>query len=157
MFSTIDLLAEKNYTLRAININAKDSSGKTARQRLQTVEPSAELLKAFTAMIAAVDSAKEIEQAKGALAMHSETNQDVFKDAIEYQADDSPTSSCPTTDNERLSAKARHKGKARLTKPLKQIGRNWASKYKHAFRSTDHHLDGASASEAILITSWLNE
>jgi Ankyrin repeats (3 copies) len=56
---TIELLAGKGYTLHTIDTNAKDNSGKTAKERLQTVEPSAELLKAFTAMIAAIESAKK--------------------------------------------------------------------------------------------------
>lgn len=143
--STIELLAKKAYTLRSIDINAKDNSGKTAKQRLQTVDPSAELLKAFTAMIAAVESAR-----------HSDIDKDVFKDAIEYQSDGSPTSSCPTTDNEKLSATACRKGRARLTKPLKQASRNWASKYRNTFRSFNRHLDSASTSTATMITSQPN-
>ncbi len=78
-------------------------------------------------------------QTKAALSRHTENDQDVFKDAIEYQSEDSPTSSCHTTDNENLSARARRKGKARLPKPPKQMSRNWASKYRNNFRSLDRH------------------
>ena len=77
--SIIELLAEKRYTLRTINVNAKDISGKTARQQLETVEPSAELLKAFTAMIAAVECARQTIQVEEALARRCENDQDVFK------------------------------------------------------------------------------
>ena len=153
---TIEFLAGKKYTLYTININAKDISGKIARQRLQTVEPSAELLEAFTAMIAAVENIKQTIQAEGALARHSDNDQDVFKDAIEYQSDGSPTSSCHTTDNEKLSAGARCKGRASSTKPLNKVSRKWASKYKGIFRSFDHHLDSASAFLVTLITSRPN-
>ena len=154
--STIELLGEKRYDLRTINTNAKDTSGKTAKQRLQTVEPSAELLKAFTSMIAAVESAKQIGQAKEAFARHSDNDQDVFKDAIEYQSDRSPTSSCHTTDNEKLSVRARRKERARLTKPLNHVSRKWASKYRNTFRSFDRHLDSASASTVTLVNSRPN-
>ncbi|KAL9635454.1 MAG: hypothetical protein Q9164_003450 [Protoblastenia rupestris] len=127
---TIELLAEKRYTLYTININAKDISGKTAKQRLQTVEPSAELLEAFTAMIATVENVKQTIQAEGALARRSDNDQDVFKDAIEYQSDGSPTSSCHNTDNEKLSAGARCKGRASSTQPL--------NKRLSVFSDTDH-------------------
>lgn len=71
--STIELLAEKQYTPRTVNANAKENSGKTAKQRLETVEPSAKLLKTSTAMISALKSASQCE-----------IDQDVFKDANEY-------------------------------------------------------------------------
>jgi Ankyrin repeats (3 copies)/Ankyrin repeats (many copies) len=151
--SVIELLADKKYTIRAIDTNAKDKSGKTAKQRLQTVEPSAELLRAFTAMIVAVESAKQTIQAKGALASHPENDQDVFKDAIEFQSDGSPSSSCQTTDDERMSARVPCKGRATLTNPLNKVSRNWASKYRNTFRSFDRHLDSAATSAATLITS----
>jgi ankyrin repeat protein len=154
--STIELLTAKRYTLRTVNVNAKDNSGKTAKQRLQTVEPSAELLKAFTAMLTAIESAKQTVQAEGALARHSDNDQDVFKDAIEYQSDGSPTSSCHTTDNEKWSARGRRKGRARLTKPLNKVRENWASKYRNTFRSFDRHLDSASAYTVTLVTSRPN-
>jgi ankyrin repeat protein len=151
--SVIELLAEKRHTLRAININAKDKSGKTAKQRLQTVEPSAGLLKAFTAMIAALESAQQTIEAEGALASQPENDQDVFKDASEFQLDGSPTSSCQTTDDEKMSARAPCKGRAMLTKPLHKVSRNWASKYRNPFRSFDRHLDSASTSTVTLVSS----
>ena len=89
--STIELLTEKSYSLRTIKVTSKDNSGKTAKQRLETVEPSAALLKAFTAMIAAIENAKQSVQAEGALTSHSENGQDVFKDAHEYQSEGPPT------------------------------------------------------------------
>lgn len=152
--STIELLAEKRHTLQAINVHAKDISGKTAKERLQTAEPSAELLKAFTAMTAAIESATRAAQADGATARSwpSENDQDVFKDAIEYQSDGSPTSSSQTTENENnLSARAsRRKGRSpsRLTKPLHQMSRNWASKYRNTFRSFDRHRQNPSPSSS---------
>lgn len=151
--STIELLAEKRYTLCSIDVNAKDNSGKTAKQRLEAVEPSAELLKAFTAMITAIENARQTVQAEGALARQCGNDQDVFKDANEYQEDGSSTSSCHTTDTEELSSGARRNVRARLTKPLKQVSRNWASKYRNTFRSFDRHLDRASASTVTLVTS----
>ena len=150
---TIKLLEEKSHTLHALDTNAKDISGKTAKQRLQTVEPSAELLKAFTAMVAAIESARQIVNLGDVAVEHPEYDQDVFKDAIEYQSDGSPTSSCHTTDNEKLSAGARHKRRPRFAKPLKQATRKWALKYRNTFRSFDRHLDSASGSTATLITS----
>lgn len=150
---TIELLAEKKYTLCSIDINAKDNSGRTAKQRLQTVVPSAELLIAFTTMLVAIESAKQTVNAEGQFAKLSNNDQDVFKDAIEYQPDGSPISSCHTTDDEKTSAGVRRKRRARLTKPLNRLSRNWASKYKNTFRSFERHLDGASASTVALINS----
>ena len=154
--STIRLLAEKRYAIRNININGNDNSGRTAKQRLQTVDPSAELLKAFTAMIEAIESAKQTVQVEGAFVRHSDNDQDVFKDAIEYQSAGSPTSSCHTTDNEKLPAATRRKRSARLAKPLNKIGGNWASKYRRTFRSFNRHLHSASASKVTLIDSRPN-
>jgi len=70
--------------------NAFYSAINHSRLGYQTVEPSAELLKAFTAMVAAVESAKQSVPLKGPLARHSNNDQDVFKDAIETQSDGSP-------------------------------------------------------------------
>ena len=83
---TIELLTEKSYLLSSIDINARDRSGRTARQLLQTVEPSADLLQAFTGMIEAIESARQAsqEKEKPALVSGSEHDQDIFKDAIEY-------------------------------------------------------------------------
>lgn len=154
--SIVKLLAEKRYTLRTINVDAEDNSGKTARQRLETVEPSAELLKAFTAMSAAIESARQSIQVEEALARRCENDPDVFKDANEYQSGGSPTSSSQTTDSEELSARARRKGGARLTQPLKEVSRNWASKYRNTFRSFDRQLDRASASTVTFVASRPN-
>ncbi|MCJ1437804.1 hypothetical protein MMC27_007191 [Xylographa pallens] len=150
---TINLLTEKSYTLQAIDVNAKDNSGKTARQRLQLMEPSADLLVAFTAMIAGIENAKKTVQAEEALARNAETDQDIFKDAIEFQIDGSPSSSCHTTDNERVSITAHRKGRARSSQPLIKASRNWASKYRNTFRSFDRYLDSASSSTVKLNTS----
>lgn len=116
--NTTELLAETRYTLRTVNVKAKNNSSKTAKQRLETVEPSAELLKAFTAMLRTVESARQCE-----------INQYVFKDANQYQSGGSPTLSCSTTDSEELSAIAYHHRRSRLSEPPRQVSRNWASKY----------------------------
>lgn len=50
---TIELLAEKKHALGNVDVNTRDISGKTARERLQKAESSAELLKWFIAMLAA--------------------------------------------------------------------------------------------------------
>ena len=86
---TIELLAEKKHALRNVDVNAKDNLDKTAKERLQEAEPSAELLKTFIAMIAAIKTARQSMQAEEALARQSENDQEVFKDAIEYQSDGS--------------------------------------------------------------------
>ena len=119
----IGLLDEKKYALRNVDVNAKDNLGKTAKGRPQKAEQSAELLKTFIAMIAAIETAGQSVQAEEALTRESENNQEVFKYAIEYQSDGSAISSCQTTDNEK-----RCKGRARLIKPFKQVSRNWAAK-----------------------------
>lgn len=152
--ATINLLTEKKYTLQAIDVNAKDNSGKTAKERLHVVEPSAELLVAFTALIGSIENDEKTVQAEEALARNVGKDQDVFKDAIEFQKDGSASSSCHTTDNERAFTAARRKGRARLTQPLNRISRKWASKYRDTFRSFDRYLDSASSSTARLNNSW---
>ena len=149
---TIGLLTEKSYTLRNVETNAKSISGRTAKEQLQTVEPSAELLRAFTTMLTALESAKMSAQTERTLVKYFENDQDIFKDAIEFQSEGSPASSCPTTDNESLAAKRRRRGKTRLTKSLNRLGRNWASKYKTTFRTFNRASNSASTSTSKLVT-----
>lgn len=153
---TIRLLTEQNYRLRNVETRAKSISGRTAKEQLQTVEPSAELLRAFTAMITALESAKMAAQIERTLVKHLDSDQDIFKDAIEFQSDGSPASSCPTTDNESLAAKRGRRGKTRLTKSLNRLGRNWASKYKTTFRTFDRGSNSASTSTLTLVTPQPN-
>ena len=136
---TIKLLSEKSHTLRNVETNAKSISGRTAAEQLQTIEPSAELLRAFTTMLTALESARmSARQTERTLLKNLNTDdQDIFKDAIEFQSDGSPASSCPSTDNESLAAKRRRREKTRLTKSLDRLGRNWASKYRDTFRTFD--------------------
>ena len=144
---TIELLAEKSHILGLVDVNAKDNSGKTAKQRLQTVEPSADLLIAFTAMIAALDNAKQTKQAKSARSKAFEDEQEIFKDAIQYQPDRSPASSGQTSDDE----------KAQVAKLLQRPrSQNWALKYKKTFRTSDRHPDSATTSLTNLFTSKAN-
>ena len=149
---TIRLLTEKSYTLRNVETNAKSISGRTAKEQLRTVEPSAELLRAFTAILTALESAKMSAQTERTLVKYLDNDQDIFKDAIEFQSEGSPGSSCHTTDNESLAAKRRRRGKTRLTKSLNRLGRNWASKYKTTFRTFDRASDSASTSTSKLVT-----
>ena len=143
---TIELLSEKSYTLRNIETNAKSVAGRTAKEQLQTIEPSAELLRAFTTMLAALESARRSAQTERPFLKHLDTDQDIFKDAIEFQSEGSPASSCPSTDNESLAAKRRRREKTRLTKSLDRLGRNWASKYRDTFRTFDRGSNRASTS-----------
>ena len=143
---TIELLNEKSYTLRNIETNAKSVAGRTAKEQLQTIEPSAELLRAFTTMLAALESARRSAQTERPLLKNLDTDQDIFKDAIEFQSEGSPASSCPSTDNESLAAKRRRREKTRLTKSLDRLGRNWASKYRDTFRTFDRASNRASTS-----------
>ena len=143
---TIELLSEKSHTLRNIETNAKSVSGRTAKEQLQTIEPSAELLRAFTTMLTALESARRSAQTERPRLKNLETDQDIFKDAIEFQSEASPASSCPSTDNESLAAKRRRREKTRLTKSLDRLGRNWASKYRDTFRTFDRASNRASTS-----------
>lgn len=153
---TIRLLTEKSDTLRNVETNAKSISGRTAKEQLQTVEPSAELLRAFTAMLTALESAKMSVQTERTLMKYLDNDQDIFKDAIEFQSEGSPASSYPTTDNESLAAKRRRRGKTRSTKPLNRLGRNWASKYRNTFRTFDRAWNSASTSTLTLATPQPN-
>ena len=148
----IRLLSEKSYTLRNVETNAKSISGRTAKEQLQTVEPSAELLRAFTSMLTAVESAKLSAQTERTLVKNTDNDQDVFKDAIEFQSEGSPLSSCPSTDNESLVAKRRRREKTGLTKTLNKLERNWASKYRNTFRTFDRAPTSASTSKLLLVT-----
>ena len=138
---TIKLLTEKSQTLRNIETNAKSISGRTAAEQLHTIEPPAELLRAFTTMLTALDRARtSARQTERTLLKNLNTDdQDIFKDAIEFQPEEkSPASSCPSTDNESLFAKSRRREKTRLPKSLDRLGRrNWAAKYKDTFRTFD--------------------
>ena len=153
---TIRLLTEKSDTLRNVETNAKSISGRTAKEQLQTVEPSAELLRAFTAMLTALESAKMSAQTERTLMKYLDNDQDIFKDAIEFQSEGSPASSYPTTDNESLATKRRRRGKTRSTKPLNRLGRNWASKYRNTFRTFDRAWNSASTSTLTLATPQPN-
>ena len=151
---TIKLLGEKGHTLRNVETNAKSVFGRTAMEQLQTVEPSAELLRAFTTMLTALQSARlSAQTAKRPPVenLNTDTDQDIFKDAIEFQSDasSSPASSYPSTDNESLLAVKRgrrSREKTRLTKSLDRLGRNWASKYRDTFRTFDRASNSATAS-----------
>ena len=149
---TIRLLTEKSYTLRNVDTNAKNIFGRTAKEQLQTVEPSAELLRAFTAMLTALENAKMSAQTERTLAKNVDKDQDIFKDAIEFQSEGSPASSYPSTDNESLAAKRRGREKTRLAKPLNRLGRNWASKYRNTFRTFDRTWNSASTSTLTLVS-----
>lgn len=149
--STIRLLTEKNYTLRHVEINAKRVLGKTAKEQLQTAEPSAELLRAFTAMLTALESAKLSAQTE-----RLDNEQEVFKDAIEFQPEESPASSYPSTDTESLTAERRRKDKTVLRKSRNRLGQKWASKYKRTFRTFDRTSNSSSTSTLTLVTPRLD-
>ena len=93
---TIGLLTEKSYTPRNVETNAKSISGRTAKEQLQTVDPSAEPFRAFTAMLTALENAERSAQTERTLVRDLHCDQDIFKDAIEFQSEGSLASSCPT-------------------------------------------------------------
>ena len=155
---TIELLAEKRYNLSRIDINAKDKSGKTAKQRLQTLDPSANLLAAFAAMISAIENAQQMVRTELAYSKYYEDDLEVLKDAIEYQSDDSPVRFGQDTHNKKLTNKTQRRGKARLAKSISQLRpKKGASKYQNTFSTMDRHPESPSVSSMTLLNSSVKE
>ncbi|KAF2219190.1 hypothetical protein BDZ85DRAFT_46813 [Elsinoe ampelina] len=146
---TLDFIATNSHHFCGIDTYAKDASGITPKQRLDSVEPSAELLKAFTTMTIALESAKQLVREKQAAISYPTTDADDFKDAKEYISEDSSLSSFPNTDAEDTPAEKPRKQKHKLPKPLSKVRRDWSSKYKKKFRSYEPPIDSAASSPKI--------